>query len=117
MGDGGLKDILQLLKQDSEKMERLGMALKVIQDGMRQNTSTTVKISVGEATEVLGSLFNTHECLMKSGVKTQKRMESQPTTKKMGIFQRPRLASLGDTPKIQAKGENRAAPPPSGKHS
>ena len=35
--DGGLKDILQLLKELSEKMERVGMALNVIQDGMRQN--------------------------------------------------------------------------------
>ena len=44
--DGGLKDIIQLLKEQSKKMERLGMALKVIQDGMRQNTPTTVKTSV-----------------------------------------------------------------------
>ena len=34
-GDEGLKDILQLLKEQSEKMERLGLALKVIQGGMR----------------------------------------------------------------------------------
>ena len=81
-GDAGLKDILQLLKEQSRKMERLGMALKVIQDGMRQNTPTTVKMSVGEAAEVLRSLFNTHECLMKSGVEIQKRLESHPTTKK-----------------------------------
>ena len=65
-GDGGLKDILQLLKEQSRRMERLGMALKVIQDGMRQSTLTTLKTSVGEAAEVLGSLFNTHECLVKS---------------------------------------------------
>ena len=84
--DGGLKDILQLLKEQSRKMERLGMALKVIQDGMRQNTPTTVKTSVGEAAEVLGSLFNTHECLMKSGVEIQKRLESHPATKKMRIL-------------------------------
>ena len=42
-GDGGLKDILQLLKEQSRKMERLGMALKVIQDRMRQNTPTSRK--------------------------------------------------------------------------
>ena len=58
------------------------MTLKVIPDGMRQNTPTTVKTSVGEAAEVLGSLFNTHECLIKSGVEIQKRLESHPTTKK-----------------------------------
>ena len=63
-------------------MERLSMALKVIQDGMRQNTLTTVKTSVGEATEVLGILLNTHECLMKSGLEIQKRLESLPATKK-----------------------------------
>ena len=88
------------------------MALKVIQDGMRQNTLTTVKTSVGEATKVLGILLNTHECLMKSGLEIQKRLESLPATKKMRIFQRLRSASLGDTTKSQAKGEKRAAPSP-----
>ena len=84
--DGGLKDILQLLKEQSKKMERLGMALKIIQDGMRQYTPTTVKTSVGEAADVLCSLFNTHECQMKSGVKIQKRLESHPTpTGKMPV--------------------------------
>ena len=58
------KDILQLLKEQSEKMESLGTALEVIHEGMRQNTPTTVKTSVGEAAEVLGSFFKTHECLM-----------------------------------------------------
>ena len=67
-GDGGLKGILQLLEEQSGKMERLGIALKVIQDGMPQNTPTTVKTSVEEAAEVLGSLLNIHECMMKSGV-------------------------------------------------
>ena len=90
-------------------MERL--SLKVIQDGMRQNTPTTVKTSVGEAAEVLGSLLNTQECLMKSGLEIQKKLDFYPPTKKMRIFQRPRSASLGDTPKSQAKGEKRAAPP------
>ena len=83
-GDGGLKDILQLLKEQSKKMERLSMALKLIQDRMRQNTPTTVKTSIGEAAEVLGSLFNTHECLMKSGVEIQKRLESHSPRKKWG---------------------------------
>ena len=75
-GDGGLKDILQLLKKQSEKMERLGIALYVKQDGMRQNTLATVKTSFKESAKVLGSLFNTHECLMKSGVKIHKRLEN-----------------------------------------
>ena len=111
-GAEGWQDVLQLLKEQSGKMERLSMALKVIQDGMRQNTPTNVKTSVGEAAEVLGSLLNTQECLMKSGLEIQKRLESHPATKKMRIFQRPRSASLGDTPKSQAKGEKRAAPSP-----
>ena len=99
------------------KMERLSMALKVIQDGMRQNTPTTVRTSVGEAAEVLGSFLNTHECLMKSGLEIQKRLESHSATKKMRIFQRPRSASLGDTSKSQAKGEKREAPSPLRKNS
>ena len=60
------------------------MALKVIQGGMRQSNSTTVKTSVGEAAEVLGSFFNTQDCLLKSGVEIQKRLESHPATKKWG---------------------------------
>ena len=111
-GAEGCKDVLQLLQEHSGKMERLSMALKVIQDGMRQNTPTTVKTSVGEAAEVLGSLLNTQECLMKSGLEIQKRLESHPAAKKMRIFQRPRSASLGDTPKSRAKGEKRVAPSP-----
>ena len=58
-GDGGLKDILQLLKEHSEKIERLGIAIKVTKDGIRQNTPTTVKTSVGEAAQNLGRLSNT----------------------------------------------------------
>ena len=89
------------------------MALKVMQDGMRQNTPTTVKTSVGVAAEVLGSLLNTHECLMKSGLEIQKKLDSHPITNKMRIFQRPRSTSLGEAPKSQAKGEKRAAHSPS----
>ena len=60
----------------------------------------------------MGSLFHTHECLMKSGVETQKRLESHPATKKMRILQRPRSASLGEATKSQTKGEKRAVPSP-----
>ena len=91
-------------------MERLSMALKVIQDGMRQNTPTTVKKNVGGAAEVLGSLLNTQECLMKSGLEIQKRLESHPATKKIRIFQRPRSATLGDTPKSHAKRDQESGP-------
>ena len=55
-------------------------------------------------------MLNTHKCLLESGVDIQKRLESHPATKKMRIFGRPRSASLGDSPKNQAKGEKRAAP-------
>ena len=39
-----------------------------VQDGMRQNTPTTVKTIVGEAAEVMGSLLNNQEWVMKSGL-------------------------------------------------
>ena len=80
-------------------MEKLGLALKVIQDGMLQNTRNTIKTSVGEAAEVLDSLLNTHKCLLESGVEIQMRLECHPNTKKIGIFRRPRCAFLGDAPK------------------
>ena len=116
-GDGGLKDILQLLKEQSKKKEKLGMALKVIQDGTRQDTPTTVKTSVGEAAEVLGSLFNTHECLMKSGVEIQKRLESHPATKKWGSS-RDHVRRLYEIPqKARRRGRKGHPPPSSGKNS
>ena len=79
---------------------------------MLRNNPSFVKDSVNEATEVLSGMLNTHKCLLESGVKIQKKMESYPTMKKLGIFQRPRSASLRDTPKNQAKGEKRSAPSP-----
>ena len=93
-------------------MERLARALSIIQQGMLRNNPRHVTDSVNEATEVLGGMLNTHKCLLESGVEVQKTLESHPATKKMGIFRRPRSASLGDIPKNQAKGENRAAPFP-----
>ena len=111
-GDGGLEDILQLLKEQSLKMGKLGLALKVIQDRMRQNTPVIIKTSVGQAAEVLDSLLNTHKCLLQSEVEIQKRLKSHPASRKMGIFLRPRSASLGDTAKTQSKGEKREAPSP-----
>ena len=57
-------------------------------------------------------MLNTHKCSLESGVKLQKRLESHPASKKMGIFRRLRSASLGDTPKKLTKGENRIAPSP-----
>ena len=81
-------------------MKELDRAPSVIQRGMLRNNPGHVKDSVNEATEVL------------SGVEIQKKLESHPASKKMGIFRRPRSSSLGDTPKNMTKGEKRVAPSP-----
>ena len=104
-GAEGWKDILQLLREQSEKMEKLARALSVIQQGMLRNNPGHVKDSVNEATEVLSGMLNTHKCLLESGVEIQKKLESHPASKKMGIFRRLRSTSLGDTPKKLTKGE------------
>ena len=110
---GGWRVILQLLKKQSEKMEKLGMALKCIQEGMLKNNPQPVKMNVGEATEVLGSLVNTHKHLIESRVEFQKEVESLPISRKMGSLQRRRSASLGDTRISLKKAEKRVAPSPS----
>ena len=69
-------------------MERLARALSVIQQGMLRNNPRHVKDSVNEATEVLSGMLNTHNCLLESGVKFQKKLESNSASKKMGIFRR-----------------------------
>ena len=112
LGAEGWKDVLQLLKEQNEKMEKLARALSVIQKGILRNNPGFVKDSVNEAAEVLGAMLNTHRCLLESGVELQKRLETHLASKKMCIFRRPRSASLGDTPKTQTKGEKRAAPFP-----
>ena len=91
-------------------MEKLARALSVIQQGMLRNNAGHVNDSVSEATEVLSGMLNTHKCLLESGVEMQKRLESHPASKRMGIFRRPSSASLGDTPKKLTKGEKRLAP-------
>ena len=111
-GAEGWKDVLELLKEQSVKMEKLARALSVIQQGMLRNNRGHVKDSVSEATEVLSGMLNTHKCLLESWVEIQKRLESHPASKRMGIFRRPRSASLGDTPKKLTKGEKRVAPSP-----
>ena len=108
----GWKDVLQLLKEQSKKMERLARALSVIQQGMLRNNPGFVKDSVNEATEVLSGMLNTHKCLPESGVEIQKKLEFHLASKRMVIFRRPRSASLGDTPKKPTKGEKRVAPSP-----
>ena len=98
-GAEGWKDVLQLLREQSEKMEKLASTLSVIQQGMLRNNPGHVKDSVNVATEVLSGMLNTHKCLLEIGVEIHKRLESHSASKKVGIFRRPRSASLGDTPK------------------
>ena len=52
-GAEGWKDVLQLLKEQSVKMEKLAMALSVVQQGMLSNNPGYDKDSVSEPTEVL----------------------------------------------------------------
>ena len=52
-GAEGWRDILQLLREQSENIEVLARALSVIQQGMLRNNPGHVKDSVKEATEVL----------------------------------------------------------------
>ena len=111
-GAEGWKGVLQLLKEQSAKMEKLARALSVIQQGMLRNNPGHVKDSVHEASEVLSGMLNTHKCLLERGVEIQKKLESHAASKKMGIFRRLRSASLGDTTKKLTKGEKRVAPYP-----
>ena len=67
-GAGKWKDVLQLLKMQNKKMERLARALSVIQQGMLRNNPGFVKDSVNEATEVLSGILNTHKSLLESGM-------------------------------------------------
>ena len=111
-GAEGWKKVLQLLKEQNEKMERLARALSVTQQDMLRNNPGFVKDSANDATEVLSGMLNTHKCLLESVVEIQKRLESHHVSKRMGIFRRLRSASLGDNPKKLKKGEKRVAPSP-----
>ena len=77
-----MKDVLQLLREQREKMEKLARALSVIQQGMLRNNPGHVKDSVNEASEVLSGMLNTHKYLPESGVKIQKKLESHPASKR-----------------------------------
>ena len=67
-GAEGWKDVLQLLREQSEKMEKLARSLSVIEQGMLRNKPGHVKDSMNEATEVSSGMLNTHKCLLKNGV-------------------------------------------------
>ena len=111
-GAEGWKHVLQLLREQRKKMEVFARALNVIQQSMLRNNPGHVNNSVNKATEVLSVMFNTHKCLLESGVEIHKKLESHPAAKKTGIFRRLRSASLGDTPKKLTKGKKRVAPSP-----
>ena len=93
-------------------MEKLSTALKCIQEGMLKNNPQPLKMSVGEAAEVLGSLVNTHKHVIERVVEFQKELESHFITRKMGVLRRLRSASLRDTPISLKTGEKRVAPSP-----
>ena len=57
----------------------------------------------------MDSLLNNHKCLIESGVEIQRKLDSYPATKKIGLFRRPRSTSLGDTTKKRSEGEQREA--------
>ena len=79
---------------------------------MLRNNPGFVKDTVNEASEVLSGMFNTHKCLLESGVEIQKRLVSHPASKKMVIIRRLRSVSQGDTPKQLTKAEKKVAPFP-----
>ena len=58
LGAEGWKDVLQLLKEQSVKVEKLARALSVIQQGMLRNNPGHDKDSFSEATEVLSMVTN-----------------------------------------------------------
>ena len=58
-GSEGWKDVLQLLKEQSEKMEKLARSISVIQQGMLRKNPCHVTNSVNEANKVLGGMLNT----------------------------------------------------------
>ena len=80
-GAEGWKDILQLLRKQCEKMEKLARVLSVIYHGMLRNNPGHVKDSINEASEVLSGMLNTHKCLLRSRMEIEKRLESHPDSK------------------------------------
>ena len=64
----GWKHILQLLREQSKKMEKLAKAFSATQQGRLINNPGYVKSSVKEATEVLSGMLNIHKCLLESEI-------------------------------------------------
>ena len=76
------KDVLLLLRQQSNQMKKLARALSYIRQGMLRNNPGHVIDSVKEATEMLSGMLNTHMCLLEN----QKRLESHPASKRWVSF-------------------------------
>ena len=81
-GAEGWRYVLQLLKKQSIKMEKLGRVLRDIQEGIINSSPRTVKSSVGEANDVFSSLLNTHKSLVEGSMEIQKRLHSHPAFRK-----------------------------------
>ena len=77
-GAEGWEDVLELLKEQNEKLKKLAKALSVIQQGMLRNNPGFVKDSVNKATEVLSGMLNIHMCLLESRVRIQKKWNPTP---------------------------------------
>ena len=103
-GADGSKDVLQILKEQSKKMERLARALSIIRQGMLRNNPGHVKDSVSEASEVLSGMLNTQKCFGERGGNPEK-AGIPPRHKKDGHLPETALCVSGDTPKKLTKGE------------
>ena len=106
----GWQDVLQLLKEQNERMEKLARALSVIQQGMLRNNPGLVKDSVNEATEVLSGMLNTQKCLLESGVRIQKRNRIPPRHEEIGDLSETTGVS-GRYPKKSGDGAKEIPPP------
>ena len=111
-GAEGWKDVLQLLKEQNKKMEKLARALSVIQKGMLRNNPGFVKDSVNEAAEVLGGMLNTHRCLLESGVELQKKLERPTPPRKKWVSSGDRALRLWETPQKRRQKVRSGQPPP-----
>ena len=96
-GAEGWRDVLQLLKEQNGKMERLARALSVIQQCMLRNNLGFVKYSVNEATEVLSGMLNTHKMPPRKRGGNPEETVVPPRLKKDGYL--PEIFGLEEDPR------------------
>ena len=103
----GWKDALQLLKEQSEKMEKLARALSVIQQGVLRNNPRHVTDSVNKANQVLGGTLNTHR--MPSGKRGEnpKKNGISPRHEKIGDLSETAFGVSGRYPKKPGEGRRK----------